>query len=285
MPTTSKFLTNNRRGRLLVIGGAEDPDDDDLLILPHLVKRAGGAKARILVNAAPTTHAAETLREYKKVFEKIGVAEVMTLPMDTRTEANSDEAREALDRATCVFFTGGDQLRLTSAMSGSEFGVRLRERFNEGLFVAGTSAGAAAIAGTMIVGGRGSIVCRECVDLAPGLGLWDETVIDTHFNREGRVHRLMAAIAMNPGVLGVGLDENTAVEVSPTGKMTVIGRGNVFIFAGRIDHTNVANVAENEAVATLGSTLHVLCHGYGMDLHAMEPTLPKPEKEMMADRP
>jgi cyanophycinase len=285
MPTTSKFLGGHRRGRLLIIGGAEDPDESDMRILPHLVKRAGGKKARILVNAAPTTHAAGTLREYRKAFQKIGVAEVLTLPMDTRTEANSEQALGALEKATCVFFTGGDQLRLTSAMSGSDFGQRLRERFNEGLFVAGTSAGAAAIAGTMIIGGRGSIVCRECVDLAPGLGFWDETVIDTHFNREGRVHRLMAAIAMNPGVLGIGVDEDTAIEVSPSGKATVIGRGNVMIFDGRVEHTNVANVEETEPLAMIGSTLHVLCAGYGLDLHAMEPTLPKPEVEMMRDRP
>ena len=285
MPTTSKFLHSSRRGRLLVIGGAEDPDDDDLLILPHLVKLAGGKDARLLVCAAPTTHASETLREYRKVFEKIGVKEVLSLPMDTRTEANSKKSVDALNKATGVFFTGGDQLRLTAVLSGSEFGDRLRERFNEGLFVAGTSAGAAAVAGTMIVGGHGSIVCRDCVDLAPGLGLWNETVVDTHFNRSGRVHRLMAAIAMNPGVLGIGLDEDTAVEVSPRGQMKVIGRGNVLVFDGRIDHSNVADVSDEEPIALLGSKLHVLRHGYGMDLRTMEPTLPKPEKEMMADRP
>lgn len=285
MPTTSKLLQPSRQGRLLVIGGAEDPDEDDMLILPHVVKLAGGKDARILVCAAPTSHAAETLRGYRRVFEKLDVAEVISLPIDTRTEANSDAARKALDRATGVFFTGGDQLRLTSVLAGSEFGARLQQRFNEGLFIAGTSAGAAAVAGTMIIGGRGSIVCRECVDLAPGLGLWEETVVDTHFNREGRVHRLMAAIAMNPGVLGVGIDEDTAVEVRPRGQMKVIGRGNVFIFDGRIDHTNVANVSERDAMSLLGSTLHVLSAGYGMDLTTMEPTLPKPEKEMMTDRP
>ncbi|HLA64420.1 MAG TPA: cyanophycinase, partial [Rhodothermales bacterium] len=153
MPTTSKLLQPSRQGRLLVIGGAEDPNEDDMLILPHVVKLAGGKDARILVNAAPTSHAAETLRGYRAVFEKIGVAEVITLPIDTRTEANSAAARKALDRATGVFFTGGDQLRLTSVLAGSEFGVRLQQRFNEGLFIAGTSAGAAAVAGTMIIGG------------------------------------------------------------------------------------------------------------------------------------
>jgi cyanophycinase len=239
---------------------------------------AGGKKARLLVNAASTTHAGETLREYREVFERLGVAEVMSVRMDTREEADRQEALGALERATGVFFTGGDQLRLTAVVAGTDFGALLQERFQAGLFVAGTSAGAAAVAGTMIIGGGGTIVCRTCVDLAPGLGLWPETVVDTHFDREGRVHRLMAGIAQNPGVLGIGLDENTAVEVTPKGEMRVIGRGNVFVVDGRIRHSNVADVAEDEAISMTYSTLHVLGAGYGMDLRAMEPVLPKSAK-------
>lgn len=283
MPTTSKFKSH-LRGPLLVIGGAEDPDDDDLCLLPHLVEMAGGKQARLLVSAASTAHPRETLRDYKKVFEKIGVAEVMPFAMDTRDEVDAPKALKALERATGVFFTGGDQLRLTAVLSGTVFSERLLERFQDGLFVAGTSAGAAAVAGTMIIGGQGSVVCRACVDLAPGLGLWPETVVDTHFDRSGRVHRLMAAIAQNPGVLGIGLDEDTGVEVTPEGRMTVVGRGNVLIFDGRIRHSNVADVAEDEPIAMTHSTLHVLAPGYGMDLTTMEPTLPEPAKEM-DDRP
>lgn len=279
MPTTSQQL-QTKRGPLLVIGGAEDPNDDDLLILPHLVEMAGGKKARLLVCGAPTTHAGETLREYRKVFEQIGVAEVVALPLDTREEANSTAAVDAVGRATGVFFTGGDQLRLTAVCAGTDFGRRLRERYNDGLFVAGTSAGAAAVAGTMIIGGRGSIVCRDCVDLAPGLGLWAETVVDTHFNREGRVHRLMACIAMNPGVLGIGLDEDTAVEVRPDGALTVIGRGTVFVFDGRIRFSNVADIEATDPIAMTHSTLHVLAPGYGLDLVQMEPVLPKPARAL-----
>ena len=275
MPTSFQF-TNTKRGSLLVIGGAEDPDPDDLCILPRLVEMAGGKKARLLVSAASTTHAPDTLDRYTGVFEKIGVAEVMPFAMDTREQVDAPEALEALERATGVFFTGGDQLRLTSTVAGTVFGARLMERFQGGLFVAGTSAGAAAAAGTMITGGQGSIVCRACVDLAPGLGLWPETVVDTHFDRSGRVHRLMAAIAQNPGVLGIGLDENTGVEVSPKGQMTVIGRGNVFVFDGRIRHSNVADLSSDAPIAMTHSTLHVLAAGYGLDLHTMEPTLPAP---------
>ena len=279
MPTTSK-ITNLKRGPLLVVGGAEDPDDDDLCILPRLVERAGGKKARLLVSAAPTTHPGETLRDYKAVFEQIGVGEVMPFAMDTRENVDAPEVLEALDRATGVFFTGGDQLRLTAVVAGTEFGAHLQERFQKGLFVAGTSAGAAAVAGTMITGGRGSTVCRECVDLAPGLGLWPETIVDTHFNRSGRVHRLMAAIVQNPGVLGIGIDENTAVEVSAKGEMTVLGRGNVFVFDGRVRHSNVADIPADTPIAMTYSTLHVLAAGYGMDLRTMEPTLPKPERAL-----
>lgn len=247
---------------------------------------AGGKKARLLISAASTTHPAETIAEYTAVFEALGVAEVVGFAMDTRLEVDAPEVLEALERATCVFFTGGDQLRLTATVAGTLFGERLMERSQAGLFIAGTSAGAAAVAGTMITGGHGSIVCRDCVDLAPGLGLWPETVVDTHFDRSGRVHRLMAAIAQNPGVLGIGLDENTGVEVSPKGQMTVVGRGNVFVFDGRIRHSNVADVAGDAPIAMTHSILHVLASGYGLDLRTMEPTLPGTEKEIVkAEQP
>jgi cyanophycinase len=246
-----------------------------LLILPRVAEMAGGSAARLLVCAASTTHPEETLREYRKIFERIGVAEVLSLPLEDREEANREAALEALEKATGVFFTGGDQLRLVSVIAGTDFGVRLAERFQGGLFIAGTSAGAAAVAGTMIVGGHGDIVCRACVDLAPGLGLWPETVVDTHFNRSGRVHRLMATIAQNPGVLGIGLDEDTAVEVPPRGRMKVIGRGNVMIFDGRIRYSNVMDVGEDRPLTLTHATLHVLADGFSFDLREMEPILPE----------
>ncbi len=274
MPTTSK-LYDHGRGPLLVIGGAEDPDEDDMLILPHFVKMAGGDKARIFVCGTSTTHPESTLPAYKRVFEKLGAAEVMSYVLDTRVEGNRPQAVKAVDDATAVFFTGGDQLRLTSLLSGTEVADRIYARFREGMPVAGTSAGAAAVAGTMIIGGRGSIVCRDCVDLAPGLGLWPETIVDTHFNREGRVHRIMAAIAQNPGVLGVGIDENTAIEIHSGGRATIMGSGNVFIFDGRMQHTNAPDVEDEEPLALTYSTLHVLAPGYGFDLVELEPIVPK----------
>ncbi|CAN5762652.1 hypothetical protein BH23GEM7_BH23GEM7_37680 [soil metagenome] len=202
----------SRKGRLLLIGGAEDPEEKNLRILPHLVEIAGGKKARILVCSAPTTEPEASARRYHRTFEKIGVAEVFDAPIASRAEVDQDGYLEAVERASAVFFTGGDQLRLTSLIAGTRFSESIRERlFSDGLVVAGTSAGAAAVGSIMIASGPGDgTVRRADVTLAPGLGYWRDTVIDTHFNQRGRVHRLMAIFAQNPQVLGIGLDENTA---------------------------------------------------------------------------
>ena len=119
---------NGRRriGTLLIIGGAADPDDDNLRILPHLVKLAGGKRARIIVCAAASAEAKSSLRNYRTVFQKLGAKEVVDAPFDDRAEGEVPELLEALERATAVFLIGGDQLRITSLLSGTPFDRRLR---------------------------------------------------------------------------------------------------------------------------------------------------------------
>jgi len=264
------------KGTLLIIGGAEDPDDDDLRILPHLVKLAGGKRARLMVCAAATEEAGSSLRNYRAVFEKIGVAEVMSVPFNDRGEGEDRRVVEQLERATGVFLIGGDQLRITSVLAGTEFGRCLRERFEtERLLVAGTSAGAAAMSSTMIIRGDGSRVSRSAVELAPGLGFLDESVIDTHLDRQGRIQRVMAVFAQNPGTIGLGIDGDTAIEVKPNGRFTVLGRGVVFVFDGRVSHSNVAQVRQDEPLALIDSKVHVLPAGYGFSLKTRRPIIPK----------
>src|SRR5215217_3357591 len=237
-----------RMGRLLVIGGAEDPDEKHLCILPHLVEMAGGKEARVMVCSSPSENPEEKIRTYGKLFEKIGVAEVIAAPITERAEANTPEILEGLERATAVFFTGGDQLRLTALMAGSQMCERIRERlYGDGLVVAGTSAGAAAMSGVMIIGGRSQgTVRRSDVALAPGLGYWRDTVVDTHFNQRGRPNRLFTIFAHNPQVLGVGIDENTAIEVEPGASFRVIGDGAVMVLGGRVSHTNAPSVGDDD---------------------------------------
>jgi cyanophycinase len=269
---------NGRRriGRLLVIGGAEDPDEKKLRILPHLVKMAGGARARVLVCSAPSENPGEKVRTYGRLFEKIGVAEVIAAPITDRAEANTPEILEALERATAVFFTGGDQLRLTALMAGSRMCERIRERlYGDGLVVAGTSAGAAAMSGVMIIGGPSDgTVRRADVSLAPGLGYWRDTVVDTHFNQRGRPSRLFTLFAQNPQVLGIGIDENTAIEVEPGARLRVLGEGAVMVLGGRVSHTNAPSVADDETLALTDAVVYILPDGYGYDLVEGRPLLP-----------
>jgi cyanophycinase len=265
-----------RIGRLLVIGGAEDPDEDDMRILPHLVEMAGGREARVIICSSPSETPHEKVRTYGPLFEKLGVAEAFPAPITERNQASSKEILDALERATAVFFTGGDQLRLTALMAGTDFCERIRERlFGEGLVVAGTSAGAAAMSSVMFIGGRSDgTVRREDVSLAPGLGYWRDTVVDTHFNQRGRLNRLFTVFAHNPQVLGVGVDENTALEVEPGDRFRVIGEGAVMVLGGRVTHTNAPSAGDDEIISLTDAVVHILGDGYGFDLKNGRPLLP-----------
>lgn len=271
---------SGRNGRLLVIGGAEDPDENEMRILPHLVEMAGGKGARILVCSTPSANPEEKVRTYRQLFEKLGVAEVLEAPIKVRNEAETKEMVEAVERATAVFFTGGDQLRLTALVAGTEFFDRILERlYGDGLVVAGTSAGAAAMSSVMVIGGRNEgTVRRDDVELAPGLSLWRDVVVDTHFSQRGRVSRLLTIFAHNPQVMGIGIDENTALELTPGDRFTVLGAGCVMVFDGRVTHTNAPEAAGDQTLALTDTLGHVLPEGYGFNLKTKRPILPNGEE-------
>jgi cyanophycinase len=259
-----------------VIGGAEDPDEDEMRILPRFVEMAGGKKARIILCSSPSENPEEKVDTYGKLFEKIGVSEVIPAAITERKQAEEPELVKAVERATGVFFTGGDQLRLTALISGTPFGENIRERlYGDGLVVAGTSAGAAAMSSVMIIGGsEKGTVKREDVSLAPGLAYWRDTVVDTHFNQRGRVSRLMTIFAHNPNVLGIGIDENTAIDLVPGDRFTVIGEGVVMVFNGRVTHSNAPDAADDKTLAITDAVIHTLPDGYGFNLRTKRPILP-----------
>lgn len=287
--TTTEHKTDKRKasysqderkiGRLLVIGGNEDKDEDSMVILPHFVEMCGGRDARIIVCGTPSQDVEKKERTYRKLFEKIGVAEVMEPDVTRRQDGEDDELVEMVRRATGVFFTGGDQLRLTAIVAGTPFGDEIRHRiFNEGLVAGGTSAGAAAMSSTMVISGSSSgTVRRADVGLAPGLGYWRDTVVDTHFSQRGRVSRMLVIFAHNPQVLGIGLDEDTAVDVQPGEKLTVIGSGAAFVFDGTVTYTNAPEARDEDVIAMMDSAMHVLAPGYGFDLKSKRPLLPNGE--------
>jgi cyanophycinase len=265
-----------RVGQLVVIGGGEERSPDGA-VLCRFVEAAGGARARIIVCAAASSEPDEPLEDYRRIFTAMGVAEVTTEPLRDRAAAESRELVERTERATAVFFTGGDQLKLVTAIGGTAFGECVRTRLQaDGLVVAGTSAGAAAMSSVMPVGGRDDgTVRRGDVELAPGLGYWRDTVVDTHFNQRGRVSRLLAIFASNPQVLGVGLDEDTAVHVELGRRLRVVGSGAALVFNGRVTHTNAAEAKPEDVLALFDSKIHVLPSGYGFDLDRMRPLRPE----------
>lgn len=268
-----------RLGRLVAIGGHEERSATGE-ILRHVIDLAGGpGKACVLICSGAMDDGRDALREYQRVFEALGAA-TATEPMHERDRGNEDALLDRLERATAIFFTGGDQLQLTATMAGTRFGEAIRAQLQtRGLIVAGTSAGAAAMSSTMIVGGPSEgTVRRADVDLAPGLGYWREALIDTHFSERGRVNRLLTLLGANPQILGVGLDEDTAVSVVPGRSFRVVGSGVATVFDGRVQYTNAAEVARDEPLALFGARLHVLPRGYGFDLVRREPQRPAARK-------
>lgn len=278
MPSSKKKTKPPRTlGRLLIIGGAEDPDEQDMKILPHFVKMCGGKRARLVVCGAPSEKVIEKERKYKELFERIGVASVYEAHVRSRVDGQNEELLEATRRATGVFFTGGDQLRLTSIVAGTHFGECVQDRlWNDGLVVGGTSAGAAAMSSTMLIGGRDEgTVRRADIRLAPGFGFMRDVIIDTHFAQRGRISRLLAVLAQNPEILAIGIDENTAIEVDPAERrFTILGEGATFVCDGTVTYSNAADAGEKDVLAMTDSLLHILPAGFSFDISVKRPLLP-----------
>lgn len=259
-------------GRLLVIGGNEDKEGS-CEILRAFVRLAGGGAARIVILTTATELPGEVGGEYRAIFERLGAQTVRVLYADTREEASSREVTAAIEMASGIFLTGGDQLRLTSILGGSATDREILRAFRRGVIVAGTSAGASAMAGTMIVSGDSAdTATRSAVSMAQGMGLVEEVVIDQHFAQRGRINRLLSAVAQNPHLLGIGIDEDTAILVTPNGRCEVIGSQSVTILDGRaIRQTNVSDSMSCEPLAITNLTMHVLPRGFGYDLTAQKP--------------
>lgn len=264
------------RGRLLIIGGGENKDGKPE-ILRCLVRLAGGGRGRLVVMTVASQDQDAAGEEYRRVFERLGLEVEAVVKLTDRPDAGLAVHLEALARATAVFFTGGDQLRITSTLGGTPLDDLLHRRFSEGLVVAGTSAGAAAMSDTMIVGGREEDPPQPtAAEMCPGLGFIEEVVIDQHFADRGRIGRLLSVVARNPYVLGLGIDENTAVEVDPSGKLQVVGEQTITVLDGReVTHTNVSEVAPDQSLALTGVKLHVLPAPYGFDLKTRRPIIPR----------
>ena len=222
-----------------------------------------------LVLATVATHRPEdALQEYTAVFRDLSVEMIDAVDVRTRGDGFKEEHIAKLRDNSVVFFTGGDQLRITSQMGASPLYQRMIDIFHRGATIVGTSAGAAAIPVTMLVGGPGD----ESADsgrliMALGLGLLPDIVIDSHFAQRGRIGRLLGTIALNPENLGIGIDEDTAIIVERGQSVQVIGSGAVYVVDGRaISYSSLSEQTAEGLISLYNVKLHVLANSDSFDL-------------------
>jgi cyanophycinase len=270
-----------KEGKLLLIGGNEDKTED-MEVLRALVAEAGGADARIEVITTASSEPEETWRAYQRAFKKIGVGYARPMYIATRPEAEDPKLLERIIKSTAILFTGGDQLRITSILEATPMAEAIRRHyFEDGGVIAGTSAGAAALTGTIIYHGESpDALLKGAVMMTGGLALIANAVVDTHFMTRGRIGRLIQVVAGNPRLIGVGLGEDTGVLVTKGTRFKVVGSGLVLVVdGGSIGFTNVFDVDHLEPFSVENVKVHVLSAGAGFDLETrafQPPTVRQP---------
>jgi cyanophycinase len=271
-------VNDEPRGTLLIVGGGSQPDE----LVRHFVDLAGGpGKARIAILPMATSDAIATGAEKKAQLDSLGANSFVVNV--TRAQADHDSVVRKLATATGIWFPGGDQSPLAAALRGSAALRTIHERFRAGAVVGGTSAGAAVMSDSMITGNQFypgvtaavdspsfSRITRGSIEIVPGLGFVHNAIVDQHFIRRQRENRLFSVVLERPSLIGVGIDEGTALEVRPDGKWTVMGRSSVMILDAR--HSRVT-----PAQAALGAAdirVSLLPAGSTYDPRTGEATLP-----------
>jgi cyanophycinase len=262
----SKVRDGETRGWIIPIGGAENKENDRR-ILSRFVEVSGGDDADIVViPTASKLH--ETGSRYEAIFRELGARQVTVMDFDTRRDCQETNRLQRLEEATGIFFTGGNQLRLTALLGGTPVAQLIRKRNAAGVTVGGTSAGASILSEHMIAfGDEGPSVISGSVRLAPGLGLTNRFVIDQHFRERDRLGRLITALAYNPFAIGIGLDEDTAAFIGPDDVLEVEGTGGATIVdASEVTFSSMDNASEGQPVAVLGLKVHILVAGATFNL-------------------
>ena len=259
---TKAFGYTRRLGRLVVIGGAEDRLKDKL-ILRRFVELCGGPAAQILVFTGASADPAASWLGYEPVFRELGASNCAPLEIRTPDEANDPQVVNRLLNADGIFMTGGDQRRLMGLIWETEVARAMHAAFHlRGCCIGGTSAGAAALSRHMLAEGNTPWLPEKgAAILDLGLGFVSKAIIDQHFSERRRLGRLLSVLAQRPDMLGVGIDEDTALVIERGQGIEVIGKGAVTLVDGRRMSSNFEDVASNEPLEMLGVNLHVLPAG------------------------
>ncbi len=258
-------------GLLVAVGGNEDKEQDLSILrsLISLVNKEGNEPVRIELITTASEIPKEVEEMYKKAFSLIGGNDLGVMHIDNREKAQDASLVRRLSKADIIFFSGGDQLRITTILGGSPVLKEVRRRyFNEKVIVTGTSAGAAAMPDTMIYGGLATeALLKGAVHMTTGMGLIGKVIIDSHFIKRGRFSRLMQIVSSNPVNIGLGLGEDTGVVIEQNRYLKAIGTGLVVIFDGQnLRYTNITEVSDGDAIAIENMHVHTIVKGFGYDL-------------------
>ncbi len=274
-------------GILFAIGGAE-AKLRRRTVLEAFVAAAGGSDARIAVVSSASSLGGEVAEVYTRVFTSLGAQQVTSLRPESRAQAHDPDLVDALGKVSAVFMTGGNQLKLSSLITGTPFGDAIQEAYQRGVAVGGTSAGASIMAEHMIAfGAGGSTPKQRMSQLSAGLGLLRGVVIDQHFEQRNRYGRLFSLIAQSPALLGLGIDEDTAAVVHEGSRLEVIGRGAVTVVDGQHVVSNAFAAKRTAPLLISGAVVHVLPAGSQFDLTSrtlIAHQTPAPDPEVLDAR-
>ena len=265
-------------GHLIAVGGAEDKGTDlekgimqrnrlnffELGILKNIISLIPGNEANVEVITTASSIPDEVAENYKDAFSKLGCNNIGHLRIRNREDAGIAEYKERLRACNCIMFSGGNQLRLSSIFGGTEFLDILKSRYEQEEFIiGGTSAGAMAMSSTMIYEGSAALAhLKGEVKITTGLGLLQNVIIDTHFDKRGRFNRLAQAVAAQPGAIGIGLGEDTGVVVSEGHSLKAIGSGSVVIIDGKnIEYNNIADIKFGAPISVENIIVHIMSKG------------------------
>lgn len=257
---------------LLVIGGAEDKRRR-VVVLKRFVRLSGGRDARIVVIPTASSLAEEAFEVYQSVFARQHVTDVALVNPQSRAAASDPDLTAAIDQATGVFLTGGNQLKLGQLIVGTPVHEAITRAYHRGAVVGGTSAGASVLSQFMISMGEEGVSPRQRVSqLSAGLGLLPGVILDQHFSQRTRYARLLSLIAASPSLLGIGIDEDTAAEVVNERLMTVVGSGAVYVVDARAAVSDAHEARRDAPLMVSGAVVHSLPYGSTFDLQAAQLT-------------
>lgn len=267
-------MTENRsiKGILIPIGGNEDKGERwnsrlnfiEKGVLSHVLQESKGKQSKVVVIPIASDIPDEVGQNYMNAFTKLGCKEISILKITRRSQSEGKEVLRLIEQADCIMFSGGNQSRISRKIKGTTFHQILMQRFQEEpIVIAGTSAGAMAMASEMIAGGSSSEALQKgAVKMKKGLGLIPELIIDTHFVRRGRFGRLAEALAMYPDKVGVGLAEDTGLIIKNCNEFRVIGSGMVIVMdPSHLMHSSYQKLKPGTPMSMSNLTTHILANG------------------------